>query len=518
MTPAQHGLRIGALMTLAAVLLGWLVVRTDILFADGLRYIDQAQQLDRGALSAGLKNAVDHPAYPMSIVATHRALGGDGPVAWQTAAQVAAVFAAILLVIPLYLLAVEVFGERSAWLGVALFYATPVHGHVFADTLSESTFLLFWTWALWAAVKFLRHGTFGWLPLTITFSGLAYLSRPEGLLLPAALVATLGVMPFLRSTRLYWPRWWAAVGFLVLGPALLVGPYVFMKGGLATKPAVGRILGLAPKSAPDAVERNRPLERELTTPEAYASASKAVFEAVRDSVSIPLLPLAALGILRTWPWGLKARLWLFLGIIGIAATFALLRLHATGGYCSPRHALVLSELLILGAASALDRGLRTIKIPGRYLGLGDAKFTAGPAIWIVLLSGYAAWAAPAIKEPINAGFGGYRKAGDYLAKNVPQDAKVVDVTGWSLYYAQRSGYTFANLIEAPGDPNVRWVVARESHLKGPWGYCQKLRQLVAGLAPVETYAEQQGNYWVRVYVFDRKAGLVTAADRKGDRR
>ena len=39
------------------------------------------------------------------------------------------------------------------------------------------------------------------------------------------------------------------MAFLVLGPLLLVGPYVALKGGLGTKPAVARLLGTAPKSA-----------------------------------------------------------------------------------------------------------------------------------------------------------------------------------------------------------------------------------------------------------------------------
>ena len=518
MSPTQHGLRVGALMALAAVLLGWLIARTEILFADGLRYIDQAQRLNRGALAEGVKQAVDHPAYPLAIVAVHRALGGSGPTAWQTAAQIAAAVAGVLLVIPLYLVAWELFGERSAWLGVVLYFAAPLTGHVFADTLSESCFLLFWTWGLWAALKFLREGTFGWLPLTIGFSALAYLSRPEGLLLPAALVGALAAMPLLRSTRMYWPRWWSAVAFLVLGPALLVGPYVAMKGGLGTKPAVARLLGTAPKSAADAVERARPLDPDQSPVETYGWAAKAVFEAVRDSVSIPLLPLAALGLALGRPLRKSPRTWLFLGIVGLAASLGLMRLHATGGYCSPRHAMVMAQILILAAASGLDHLLRRIKIPGRWVGVSDAQFTPGPAIWGLVLLAYAAWVAPAIQEPINAGFGGYRQAGAFLSKHVPPQTKVVDVTGLALYYAQRTGYTFANLIEAPGDPGVRWVVVREAHLKGPWGYCEKLRQLVHGLEPLETYTERQGKHLVHVYVYDRKAGVATAGGPQSERR
>ena len=74
-------------------------------------------------------------------------------------------------------------------------FAVPLTGHVFADALSESTFLLFWTWGYWTALRFLREGRFVWLPPTIGLAVLAYLSRPEGLLLLLALAATLGILP-----------------------------------------------------------------------------------------------------------------------------------------------------------------------------------------------------------------------------------------------------------------------------------------------------------------------------------
>ena len=138
--------RIGLLLVLAGALLGWLAAHTEVLFADGLRYIRQAQTLDRGSWTEGLLRAVDHPVYPLEIVAAHRLIGGDGPESWQAAAQAAAIAAGILLVVPLYLVARELFGDASAWLACVLTYAVPLTGHVFADALSESTFLLFWTW------------------------------------------------------------------------------------------------------------------------------------------------------------------------------------------------------------------------------------------------------------------------------------------------------------------------------------------------------------------------------------
>jgi hypothetical protein len=500
----QHARRIGLLMLLAAGLLGWLSAHTEVLFADGLRYIDQARRLDGGAWGDGLVGSVDHPVYPIAIAAARRLIGGSGPEDWQRAAQAASITAGVLLVVPVYLVAAEVFGGPCAWLACLLFFAVPLTGHVLADALSESTFLLFWTWGLWAALRFLKEGAFGWLPLTIGFGALAYLTRPEGLLLPAALVATLLLIPLTRSTRLYWPRWWAAIGFLVIGPACLVGPYVAIKGGLGTKPAIARLLGTAPNSPPNAVERRRPLDPNQTTARTYYLATKAMFEAVRDAVTVPLLPLALIGLIIPRRDGPRARYRLLLGIIGVVSILALIRLHATGGYCSPRHAMVLATLLISAAAHGLDRALGAISIPGEWLGLGEGRFTAGPAVWVLVLGGLFSWYSPDLLAPINEEFGGYRAAAEYIAKYDPTPGRVADVTGWTQFYTDRPGYTFANLHEAAGDRELHWVVARDAHFRGPWLYCEQLKALTSGMTRVAAFPDAPNPRRAQIFVFERR--------------
>lgn len=515
MTIAQHGLRVGLLMAAAGGLLSALSARTDVLFADGLRYVGQARALDAGAWSEGVLRSVDHPVYPLAIAAAHRAIGGDGPEAWQAAAQAASVFSGVLLVLPLYLVALELFGPRSAWLACLLVYLTPVHTRVMADALSEGTFLLFWTWGLWAALRFLRQGAFGWLPLMIAFDGLAYLTRPEGLLLPAAVVATLAAVPLLPSTRLNWPRWWAAVGFLVIGPALLIGPYVAAKGGLGTKPGIARVLGTAPRSAADAVERARPLDPNQGEVETYLVAARVAFGAIRDAASIPLLPLAAIGLWAARPFGARARVWLFLGILFGAAFPALVRLHATGGYCTPRHAMLLGMLLIAAAAAGLAYLLDLVRVPARWLGEGEGWLHPGPAAWIAVLLAYASLALPQMTTRLNHDQAGYRTAGAWLADHVEPGSEVVDLTGWSLFYGERPGYTFANLPDASADPDLRYIVVREAHLRGPWGYCARIRELVAGLEPVATFPERPAAGQSRVFVFDRLASGGAVAEAPG---
>ena len=502
MTPPTHLIRVLLLMAGVGGLLGWTAGNTAILFADGLRYIDQAKKLDAGRAVDGLFRSIDHPAYPLAIAGAHRIVGGEGPLAWQDAAQYASIAAAVLLVVPLYLVALEMFGASTAWLAVVLSFLVPLSGHVMADALSEGLFLLFFSWGVWTSLRFLRDGKFPWLLPSVGFAALAYWVRPEGLLLPAAMVATLGTIPLLRSTRLHWPRWWAAVALLVIGPAALMAPIVASKGGLSTKPAVGRVLGTAPKSASDAVERQRPLDPDQSTTMTYLQAVRAMALAVRDAVSVPLLVLAACGFVFAWPPGDRARPWAFLAILMVAWCVALVRLHATGGYCTPRHAMIVAYPLIASAAFGFVGLVSRLAIPGRWVGQGEGRFTVGPVAWVLALGAFILYEKADLAAPINDRFVGYRGAANYLAEHVPDGERVVDVTGWALFYGQKPGYTFANLVEAQGDPGVRRVVVRDAHLSGPWPYCQRIRQIVGDRKPVASFPANPSRKQSVVFVFD----------------
>lgn len=511
MKPSTHVARVVLLVAGAAGFLTWMAANATIISTDGLRYISQAKELESGHLVTGLFRSIDHPAYPLAISVAHRLIGGETPIDWQIAAMVASVVAGALLVIPLYLVAAEMFGVSSAWLAVVLTYLVPVTGHVMGDAMSESLFLLFFFSGVWTAIRFLKEGRFIWLPPTIVFAVLAYWVRPDALVLPAAPVATLGVIPLQMLTRLLWPRWWAAVGFLVIGPACLIAPIIASKGGISTKPAVMRVLGLGPKSAPDAVERMRPLDPDQSTAKTYVLATRAMAMAVRDSVTVPLLPLALLGFILAWPPGDRSRPWLLLTILMMAWTLALIRLYATGGYCTPRHAMILAYLFIASAASGLERLITSIAIPGRWLGQKDGRYRLGPIAWIAALVTLVFHYKPEIEAPINDQFLGYRHAAGYIYSNMPWEAKVVNLTGWSNYYSERKGYTFANLIEAMGDKSVSRVVVRDAHLEGKWEYCQQIRKLIGDRKPVITLPLNPVGKQSLVFVYDWSKELEQAA-------
>jgi 4-amino-4-deoxy-L-arabinose transferase-like glycosyltransferase len=500
----RHIVRVVGLMVVASMAFGWLAARADIFFADGLRYIGQAKQFASGSWSGVLRRGIDHPVYPMLVSAVHGLFRlGETPEAWQRAAQGASVAAAVLLIIPLYLLARELFGDRLALPSCLLACLVPLSGHVFADTLSESTFLLFWTTGLWASLRFLRLGQLRWVPLIVVASGLAYLTRPEGLLLPAALLTTIALCPrwvFAGLGR----RGVTVLAVLVVGSACLIGPYVVLKGGLGTKPSIARLLGTAPKSAAHAVERQRPLDPDQSAAKTYILAGRAAFKAVMESITWPLVPFFCLGLAMLRPRDGASRQWRLIGVIGVASMLALIRLHATGGYCTPRHAMILMLVAIptaaFGFVSLLDR------LTGARRVLNRVGWTAALVLLALVQRGD-------LLSPVNAGLGGYREAGRWLSAHPGDAGRVVDVTGWSQYYGNREGYTFENLIAAPSDGSARWVVAREAHLKGPWEYCQRLRALVDGLQPVAEFRGTSGGARpTRVYLYDRQPLLAGRPD------
>ncbi len=488
-------------MVLAAGLLHGLARRTEVMFADGLRYVAQAQAIAGGSWGAALARSADHPLYPFAIAVLHRLAGGSSPAAWQAEAQGAAVLGGVLLVIPIYLFAFELYGGQVAWLACVLTFLVPLISHVFADALAESTFLFFWTTGCWAALRFLRQGRMSWLAAAVGMAALAYLTRPEGLLLPLALVGTLFLMVLVPPARWPWQIWIRAVSFLLVGPLLLVGPYMAVKGGVGTKPAVGRLLGLAARSHALAVERERPLDPRQSTVTTYLIAGRSAFRSIAVAVPPPYLLLAILSFLSSGSRRGWSRPGLFLGCILGGWLLALIRLHATSGYCTPRHTLIFALPVIAAGAHGLN--LLVNLLASRLVAPSAAREQARVRVaalaaclgMLIVVQGRA------LGAPINPGFRGYRQAGEWLATHTPHDARVLDLKGWALFYGGRSGYTFDELPAAERDHELSWVVAHDSLLMGPWFYCDTLRRTVGGRSPVQSFPPQKTPGIAQVHIF-----------------
>ncbi len=510
-TLTGHALRIIVLMVATAGFLSWTLRHSEAHLRDGLRAIQLAQQIDQGDWRDGLVRGIDHPLHPLGIVAAHHLLGGEGPEWWQRAAVALSYGAIVLLVIPVYLLTRDLFGDSAAWLGCVLFLANPLVGSVVVNALSESTFLLVWTWGLWASVRFLREGRFVWLPTALGFGVLAYLCRPEGLLLPACILATLILLPLHRATRINWPRWWRAIAFLAVGSLVLAGPYMAAKGTFATRPGLARVLGVAPRSPVGALEREVPLAVDQTHVETYRIATLRMLDVLHANVPLALLAAAVLGLLVSRTGRTPTRTWLFLAILLTTSTLALVRLHATTGYCSPRNALVPALILTLAAAQGLAWLMKNTSFDGRFVGLPNERLRPGLAVWAAVVVPLVL--IPRFREPVvntPGPFNVYWDAGLWLSKASPDEAEVLDLTDWSLFFSERQGSSFAQIHEASANPNIRWVVALKSQTEGPSTYGDALHGLIGDREPVAVLPADPQPGQVQVQIFERLApGRIT---------
>jgi hypothetical protein len=511
--------RLLLLLAGSALLLGWVIKHSEPTSNVGLRYIQQARQIERGGWREVLYRGIDHPLHPLGIAAAHRLFDGDSPASWERAALLLSYASAVLLVVPIYLLGRELFGEDAAVLGAVLVLANSLFGSLVVNVQSETSFLLWWSFGLWAAVRFLREGRFRFLAVTITLGALAYLTRPEGILLPVALALSMLILPLQRASRINWPRWWGAITLVTGGALLCSGPFVAIKGGLGTKPGIARVLGLAPHSAPTALEREEPLLPGQTTIETYSLAGARMIDAIAGAVTLPLVPFALVGLLVAARRRERAREALLVAIILGASIVGLVRLHATGGYLNARHAVIPGVILTMAAGAGLCWLTNQVAIPGRWIGLAHERFRLGPAVWVILIAAivivpYVRSLGPAHPGP----FALYYTTGDWLAANTRPGDKVLDLTDWSLFFSGRDGYHFADVYKAPADPRMRWIVLRRPDVDGHWHYSEIIRELLGGRAAVAQLPARAAPGELQISIYDRREpGRLAAAAEPGSR-
>lgn len=516
---SEHSRRIAYLALAVLTLLSWRVSRAEVLSADGLRYTSQARRIAAGDWREGLVGSVDHPMYPIQIAAIRTLVGfPDSALGLQDAAWAAAVLHGVLLVVPTYLVARSLFGDSSAWLGTVAFFAVPHTSEILADSLSESTFLHFWCWSLFFSLAFLKKGHPGWLIGMAVAGAGAYWTRPEGLLICLALGVTILVTPLLRSTRVDWPRLGRVLAILAVATGALSLPVILSRGTIGTKPAIAKVLGLKDRSAPHAVERERPLEPGVSELAIWGDAAAAFYKAIRTSTTAPGLVLAVLGVcFAPRATAAAARRALLISVILTFSTLALIRLHATQGYCAPRHTMVPAQILLLAAGHGLIvLAVRFGATVGR-MPVSPFRASVRPVPIFLMLSGLIWGVAHArqFARPIGHSALGYKMAGTYLAELTEPGEPIIDLSGWASFYAERPGYGFTRLHEIdPGNPS-EYLVVRKAHLVGPWDYCERMRRIARDAELVATFPKNSGEPTSEVRVYRRRGAIVETADGSG---
>ena len=349
----HHLVRIGLLMSAVAVLLTWLASGTEVMFADGLRYVAQAQKIDQGSWSEAVANAVDHPAYPLAIAAVHRLSNGNDPSSWQAAAQAASTLPECFWSFQ-FTFSLSSSTDPNSLAGMladvpgsadrARAGRRTGRGHVLAlldDGMLDGA----------SVSKGRPNG----------LAGRHHRARGTGLHDPARRFAAglgtgghFGIDGLSARLAVSLANCGDARSCFYRRAALDCRSLRRAQGRHRDKARGGRLLGLSARSAAMAVERERPLDPGQSTSITYVIAGRAAVRAVQGAVTSPLLVLAIVSLFAPAGKPNRGRKVLFLCLILIGWLLALVRLHATGGYCTPRHALIFGFPVIAAAAHGLN--------------------------------------------------------------------------------------------------------------------------------------------------------------------
>jgi hypothetical protein len=472
---------LAVLIAAAVALRGWQLAHTEVASRDSIGYIRIAWQLEHRPWGPVLRNSLQHPGYPLALLAmsqpVRRLFHGDLALLMQLSAQLTSAAASVLLIFPTFYLGRELFGRRVGFWAALFLQCLPVSGRGMADGLSEPVFLVGASAALAFACNALRRGSLWSFVFAGIFSGLAYLTRPEGLLIGLLLGAVLVAIQSVARWRRPWRRVLAGGACLVLGAGAVAGPYAWTIGGLTVKPTalnLEKSFGVPPANGAGASVTGGPLLAvwwqdgdEVTPAKRTVWGLVSLLEVLSKAFFFVFWQPALLGLwlcrdrFRTIP-GLS-----LVALLCVVLFLLLYRVAQVMGYLSDRHSLLIVLCGSYFAVAAIDR--TACWVAGM---LGRVPLLAGSG-WSNPLRWSLGWLLaamltplPRTLEPLHAERTGFREAGCWLAQNILPGDYVFDPYCWAHFFAGRVFTEDARGLPAR-QPPVYYLVFEESKNKHP---------------------------------------------------
>jgi hypothetical protein len=432
-------LAIALLFALGIGLRLWVIVRTDVAARDSIGFIRYALRLEREPLLDVLRDSEHPPGYAATVMLVSwpiRALRGDsGCDTMVLSCQVASALMTVLSIVPLLMLGRELGGRRVAWIAVGLILCLPAWLRLTSDGLSEGTFLFWLATTLWLGCRGARRPGLVVFAACGLAAGIAYLTRPEG----AEVVAAIGVVLVARqsfaSLQQPWIRVCAQSAALTGGLLVFLGPYATVIGGLSNKNSVRGTIGETIND-PNGMLPQYGAAGNLTilaawfhessglNPRAVWAAKSLAFETGRAFQYVGL-GLAVMGLFVIRPRSGTGPAWAALAVLVAAHAVVLCRMASLSGYLSERHTLLFIVVGSYVAAAA-------IVWCGRFLPrVSTGLVTSG------LVIGGLALASPALTKPLHYNRAGHKSAGQWLARAIHENDAILDPFDWAEFYAGR---------------------------------------------------------------------------------
>jgi 4-amino-4-deoxy-L-arabinose transferase-like glycosyltransferase len=232
-------LLLGIALALRILLYRW----TYLIAIDGTGfYLKPAHYFALGRWMDGLAIGY-HPLYPMLVALFSRFIGD-----FELSGQMVSILFGTLTVIPMYYLARGAFGAWTAFISSLFLAILPRHVALSADFLSDPTYAFFFISAVWLGWEALRADDWKALFLAGVATGLAYLTRAEGI----GVLLVLG--PWILFRRIDFHRNYRRNGYacfvLLFSFLVVASPYIiylrYYTGTwtISRKPAVDRVVVL----------------------------------------------------------------------------------------------------------------------------------------------------------------------------------------------------------------------------------------------------------------------------------
>lgn len=476
-----------ALMILVVGLRAWQLMHTEVAARDSIGFIRYAWLLQNSNdWKSVIKDAQQHPGFPVAIHLASKPIlyfvDSDLPFAYQLSSQLVSSFFSVLLVIPLFFLALEIFNTKVAVWSVLLFEFLPAISKVLGDGLSEAMFLFFAASALACVLNAFKSNRLSVWFFAGLSSACAYLVRPEGLIIVFAccvvMVGCILLGKFNDSKAR--TKMVMGLGVVILGFLLLGFPFILTIGKLTTKPTGQKILetiSIAPIEADNRLalvdmpkflvggHDHVPLFGSWWEGEDKSPAARFMwsFMVLGDSYLKGLNYLgcafALFGLLMT-----PKASWYKPGMLVLVLCFAILnvvfyRVALVMGYLSERHAML--ALMIVAVWSAYggvilgDVFLMFFKDSWARVVLGRLNQVSLLLLLLFVPSVYKSM------ETLHYNREGFRQVGKWLANHSKEGDSVEDAFCWSHFYA---GKVFlegkSNLVVS--DPRVKYVIVERS--------------------------------------------------------
>lgn len=454
--PTTDVRRLIVLLAVAVAVHVWLVSNTVLTARDSIGFARYALALDVRDWKDVLKEEAHPPGYPLLVLGAYKAMGSGEPVTDRVllAAQVASSVTGVLIVLPTFWLGRRLFGPGVGFWSALLLQLLPVFASDTADGLSDGPFLLctltaiaVGTWALD------RRRRWPGLLLCGLLSGLAYLIRPEGVLVPAALAVTL----LLRAVDTGFVRaigggLAVAVGFVAMG-----GPYMATIGGFTNKPAFrAEFTAVAGPPFAEALPPDLTGGRRLLT--AVGMTGKEWMKAGHYGIAVFTVIGLTMTARRVWK---EPKFWLP-ALFALGQLIAVVALGYRKGYISERHLLPVVAVGVLFAVGGLPAWFRL------WAKLGPLfAWRWWPAVTCAALA--VAGAVPVLNTRLHDDRLGHKLAGAKLKDAIdalPPEQKdgvvVLDHYQWCQFF---SGRAVDGIPADPPEANQRVVFAV---LEGRW--------------------------------------------------